>query len=390
MPSISESPLEQDFTIEGKPSKLGCPFASMAKKKLSSHAASVLSRYNGGGPGSGGAGSPSTTSTNRIDGRASFEAKRNADRRSSFVDPIKAEICGLSDHDAESPYSERAMKDHLAQQANPDVGVCPIRFLDQHSPEEVATYFERHKHELPRSHEDCVRRYQSNEQQIRELDAKYGNLVSMIQGLGAKHKDMLPEEPDETAVEEEGGEEQLDAAKIRKWASSVSAVVGGGGGREVGIGVQDEEDDEERQPRFERKLRDVRVGESPSRPWGIPVPVEYEERVGGGDVARPGDGTEKVCTSHVAERPAAKTAAKCPFDPSKPYQKTMASPKQAVPAPAPERATAPDTKGQPETAPLRLDARDSPRMIFTGPVFIGYGAEDAARILRESGLSKPG
>ena len=48
MPSISESPLEQDFTVEGKPSQLGCPFASMANKKLSSHAASVLSRYDKG------------------------------------------------------------------------------------------------------------------------------------------------------------------------------------------------------------------------------------------------------------------------------------------------------------------------------------------------------
>ena len=60
---------------------------------------------------------------------------------------------------------------------NTDVGVCPIRFLDQHSPEEVATYFEKHKHELPRSHEVCVRRYQKNEEQIRKLDAKYGSPV---------------------------------------------------------------------------------------------------------------------------------------------------------------------------------------------------------------------
>ena len=47
-----------------------------------------------------------------------------------------------------------------------------------------------------------MRRYQSNEEQIRQLDAKYGNLVSMIQGLGAKHKEMLPEEPGEEAGSE--------------------------------------------------------------------------------------------------------------------------------------------------------------------------------------------
>ncbi|KAG9551862.1 hypothetical protein KCU79_g12995, partial [Aureobasidium melanogenum] len=45
MPSISESPLEQDFTVPGTPSRLDCPFASMERRKLSSHAASVVSRY---------------------------------------------------------------------------------------------------------------------------------------------------------------------------------------------------------------------------------------------------------------------------------------------------------------------------------------------------------
>ena len=188
LPLISESPLEQDFTVEGKPSKLRCPFASMANKKLSSHAASVLSRYNqGSGPGSpsGGvlAGSETLRSVTRVDGKESF-AKRG-DRRASFVDPIKAEICGLSDHqqddqDQESPLSERAMKQHLAQaESAVDIGVCPIRFLDQHSPEEVATYFERHKHELPRSHEVCVKRYQSN-------DSRTGREASRISAKRAR------------------------------------------------------------------------------------------------------------------------------------------------------------------------------------------------------------
>ena len=54
-------------------------------------------------------------------------------------------------------------------------------------------YFEKHKHELPRSHEVCINRFQSNAQSIEELDRKYGDLVSMIQGLGQKHQDYLPE-----------------------------------------------------------------------------------------------------------------------------------------------------------------------------------------------------
>ena len=52
---------------------------------------------------------------------------------------------------------------------------CPIRMLDEKPPEEIAEYFETHKHEIPRSHEICVKRYQSNEHSIRLLDAKYGN-----------------------------------------------------------------------------------------------------------------------------------------------------------------------------------------------------------------------
>jgi hypothetical protein len=367
MPSISESPLEQDFTIEGKPSKLGCPFASMANKKLSSHAASVLSRYNHGSV--GGPGSPSTSSTHRINGRDSFQGRKSGDRRSSFVDPIKAEICGLSDHDAESPLSERAMKDHVAQQASAEAGVCPIRFLDQHSPEEVATYFERHKHELPRSHEVCVKRYQSNEKQIRELDAKYGNLVSMIQGLGAKHKDMLPQEPEEGEGQDELNEANEDAAKIEQWASSVSAM---------GNAALDTEDHEERQPHFERPLRDIRVGESPSRPWGIPVPAKYLEAVEEDQRDMPAKVDPKQL--HQTDQ---KPQAKCPFDHSRLAAKNPA-PLPANPKPVLVGVDGVNKTGQKHDREVQQIVPESSRMVFTGPVFIGYSAEDAAKILRES------
>ena len=394
MPSISESPLEQDFTVEGRPSKLGCPFASMAGKKLSSHAASVLSRYNPGGSASG---SPANvqlegsvrSSVSRVNGKESFARRTSGDRRTSFADPIKAEICGLDSHnpnlaqeeDHESPLSERAaFRAHVSQQQ--EVGVCPIRFLDQHSPEEVATYFENHKHELPRSHEVCVKRYQSNEKQIRELDAKYGNLVSMIQGLGEKHQNYLPKEPDaEEAVEEDSKRDET----VRKWASSVSAQAG-----EDHPGEQ-----EDRTPHFERPLRDVRVGESPSRPWGISVPAKYLE-----EAAARSEGSSspvKIKTTGLEARDASKTKredAGCPFGFGK-----------ADTAPAKAKTTQPnETTAQPMFIDLEAKVQNaarqhegtnelydesSKRMVFTGPVFIGYGAEDAARILRESGLARP-
>ncbi|KAK3709674.1 hypothetical protein LTR37_010701 [Vermiconidia calcicola] len=370
MPSISESPLEQDFTVEGKPSKLGCPFAGMAGKRLSSHAASVLSRYNPGSPGT------ALSSVSRVNGRESFASKRS-DRRASFADPIKAEICGLSDHDEESPHSERATKEQIVQQQSAEVGVCPIRFLDQHSPEEVATYFERHKHELPRSHEVCVKRYQSNEKQIRELDAKYGNLVSMIQGLGAKHKDMLPTEPDE---DQEGAEAEADgvsAEKVRKWASSVSAQA-------AEPANYDREEEEDRQQHFERPLRDIRVGESPSRPWGIQVPAKFLEEEEGrserssrpAEVATPPLGTVGMEPAVSAKKPAG-----CPFG----FDKLQAQPEPTKRQRGQETAKPvfPSADAEPaQTAAQKaVAAEESPRMVLTGPVFIGYSADDAAKIL---------
>lgn len=401
MPSISESPLEQDFTVEGKPSKLGCPFASMARKKdLSSHAASVLSRYNQsnsiGAHGSVGASSTPISNASRVNGRESLSRRQS--RKGSFVDPIKAEICGMSDHDAESPHSER--KPSISKEEEPsekptvenaDAGVCPIRFLDQHSPEEVATYFEKHKHELPRSHEVCVMRYQSNEEQIKQLDAKYGNLVSMIQGLGQKHKDMLPEDPDD-AMEDEHPEDVLDDAKVRKWASSVSAQAP----------AADDDEGDERQSHFERPLRDIRVGESPSRPWGIPVPAKYLDMDGEGSQtsSKPaviaGPAKPDVPPHQADQQQDEKPKGKCPFDHealkamglSRPVKKEPeASPEQPKLA---EEPSMPKAKVLPKAKNASKEEETRPQIVFNGPVFIGYSPEDAVRFLREAGMSSRG
>lgn len=394
MPSISESPLEQDFTVEGKPSKLGCPFASMANKKLSSHAASVLSRYNqsgsAGAHGSVAASSAPASNISRINGRDSFSQRRS--RRASFMDPIKAEICGLSDHDepvANPPEPERVASPARPPTVKPEVenaeaGVCPIRFLDQHSPEEVATYFEKHKHELPRSHEVCVMRYQSNDEQIKELDAKYGNLVSMIQGLGQKHKDYLPEDPDE--AEEQHPEDALDDAKVRKWASSVSAQA---------PEADDAVESEERQPHFDRPLRDVRVGESPSRPWGVQVPLHYLEQ---DDAAsETSSKPAKIATTappdmppvvEAKSAPTGRPAGKCPFGHGA-AATPLSLPKPSVdvtPA-APDADAAPRSAQTKHPAPADTTSTSNkgPSVIFNGPVFIGYSSEDAVKFLKESG-----
>lgn len=431
MPPISESPLEQDFTVEGTPSKLGCPFASMAGKKLSSHAASVLSRYKSGGSVAGQASSTPLSSVSRINGRDSY-VSQNMSRRASLADPIKAEICGVSDHgDAPSKEPPKVQDVEAHVEASAEAGVCPIRFLNQHSPEEVATYFENHKHELPRSHEVCVKRYQANEAQIRELDSKYGNLVSMIQGLGAKHQPMLPPEPEEGAEDDEGtGLTGEEAEKVRKWASSVSqdpdalsTAAQGGNAQRLEADTVDSDAGRGRQQHFAKPLRDIRVGESPSRPWGISVPARYLEKVAG-NASDASSQPARIPSSQVhipppadskpaaLNEPAPKKAS-CPFgfdqgaksafvsevspkhqpeisdgvetfgtEPLKQSAHTKTASNVAFIAAGAEHRAGEDVQGKVEAA-----SKDR-QMVFTGPVFIGYSAEDAAKILKESGLGR--
>lgn len=405
MPSISESPLEQDFTVKGKPSQLGCPFATMArKKKLSSHAASVLSRYEKNGPTASGTASTSVSHTSHVNGRDSLS--RRSSRRASMVDPIKAEICGLSDHHsaavADSPTVEKAPSrgPTVPQIENAEAGVCPIRFLDQHSPEEVATYFEKHKNELPRSHEVCILRYQSNEEQIKQLDAKYGNLVSMIQGLGERHKEMLPEEPEADTQDEERHDDAVSEEKIRKWASSVSAQA-----PDAGDVV---EESQERLPHFERPVREIRVGESPSRPWGIPVPAKYQEKAESDRSSQPVQVAPSKAMEAKSTKPAQEPAGKCPFDREALQAMGVARPgarevtaKTSTPAgvdsrpePLAETLTPKETveeeekdKAEAEAGAKAKKETQTPQIVVNGPVFIGYSPEDAIKILRESGLN---
>ena len=246
---------------------------------------------------------------------------------------------------------------------------CPIRFLDQHSPEEVARYFESHKHEIPRSHEICVKRYQSNEASIRQLDAKYGNLINMIQGLGVKHKPLLPQDVEQrSAVEEHHSVERVEA-----WAEEVDVTP---------TDVVEEQmlsthPAEEREGRFDRELKEIRVGESPSRPWGISIP--YPEGLalsmtptrenGDRDLHSMSDDRCNPCSDQM--RP----AGSCPFN--------RGASQAAKDLPLPKRskfATESITHGV-----NTVNQTSQPQMLFTGPVFIGYPPEQMAMLLREHG-----
>ncbi|KAF2020545.1 hypothetical protein BU24DRAFT_416220, partial [Aaosphaeria arxii CBS 175.79] len=373
------SSLEKDFTTTGTPSKLGCPFAARSGRQ-----------------------SPLATPRSSTS-RMSFSGRRS--KRPSFTDPIRAEICG-NDHQA----SPTASVDGSA-------AVCPIRFLDQHAPEEVAKYFENHKHEIPRSHEVCIKRFQSNTESIQQLDRKYGNMVSMIQGLGQKHQEYLPPEPEE---DEEPETEAHTEHKVQKWAKAVSASLQNLTPEEAESKSPESAPGEARTAHFDRPMKEVRVGESPSRPWGISIPAKYtnaesSSSVGSAPTASPAlpiDSIPPPSSMPAAVQTENPKPSKCPFDHR--AMGMMSGMPHAVDAnhTSTPMADATDPRVPPEPEPIDIPAHETtssppperpplndqpkhesdsspkmiPQLVFNGPVFLGYPPDQLMMILQNSNL----
>ncbi|KAF1950975.1 hypothetical protein CC80DRAFT_509333 [Byssothecium circinans] len=370
-PSSDASHFEKDFTTPGTPSRLGCPFAASSAR-------------------------PSPLATPRSSSsRMSFKGRRS--KRPSFNDPIRAEICGI---DATSASASASIEGSGA--------VCPIRFLDQHAPEDVAKYFEKHKHELPRSHEVCIGRFQSNTESIQQLDRKYGNLVSMIQGLGEKHQAWLPEEPEE--VDDVPEDASKTDVKVEKWATAVTSSLHDSTPPEQE--TPKTAADEARTTHFDRPLKEIRVGESPSRPWGIQIPAKYTNA----------DSSSSVGSAPTASpplpldmsRPIGETqkSGKCPFGDlvknggskvkeqdaavgvgaeanTEPAVSTLEQPVQ--PGPETERqATEPAAQKHEQKSWEPEAPRIVPQMIFNGPVFLGYPPDQLAILLQNSNIGGMG
>ncbi|KAI1610304.1 hypothetical protein EDD36DRAFT_321907 [Exophiala viscosa] len=295
--AVDAEDFEHDFTTPGVQGGLGCPFAKMAN------------------------GVP-----NGLDGQA---------------DPIAAEF-HQDKVSTRSPPSEQKPS-----------GKCPIRFLDQHSPDEVAKYFENHKHEIPRSHEICVRRYQQNESSARQLDAKYGSLANMIQGLGVKHKAYLPERD---RIEDR--DRRSSSHAVEKWAENLSEAPPPPAVDEV---VASEE--APRVPHFERTLREVRVGESPSRPWGISVPADKEPA--------PSALQSEDDVEHLKIQPESSSA----------EADTKPAPRPAVDHTTDQKKPSPPV----ESASTATKERPT-QIIFNGPVFFGYSADEVINLFQNTNL----
>ncbi|KAM7208028.1 hypothetical protein V8F20_001574 [Naviculisporaceae sp. PSN 640] len=287
MTSVSTA-LEKDFTVPGKKSHLACPFSPSPVERDEYVEPTDLNKDG----------------AHHVTGPAVDPASPHAS------DPICA-----------------AMLEEKTSAPPAAASKCPIRFLDKHSPEEIAHYVETHKHEIPRSHEICVRRYQRNEEQIRKLDAKYGSLVGMINDLSQLHRPMLPSAA-------AGGEPQdeVDRAsnrRVENWAKAISSGSDPEEAPEVPV------DEEDRQGHFDRPLRDVRLGESPSRPWGIPVPFDTGTV---DDPTRPGSPSPRPVRMQSTEGPQRDPIPepdapprKCPFDHTKLPFAAMGKPGEGKP-----------------------------------------------------------
>ncbi|KAH8737592.1 hypothetical protein BGZ61DRAFT_438618 [Ilyonectria robusta] len=343
--------LEQDFTVEGKKGHLGCPFSQ-----------------------------PATTSGSE-------------DHQNDVRDPTP--------HQSTDPICAAMYAESTSQQARTNgssAGKCPIRYMDKHSPAEIAHYVETHKHELPRSHEICLRRYQRDEDQVKKIDSKYGDIVSMIEGLGQLHQPMLPEADEEPPRPSDVVQEPNE--RVENWAQAVSV-----NSDPEDTQVEPPQMDNDRQNNFDRPLKEIRVGESPSRPWGIHVP-SYEPLGLDDDLllsppAAPVRMPSPVPSVRSTQTPTKKAPGKCPFDHTKfaalgmppPHAHHEAQPSSTaletpdMPSVTPKEEAPHDTSVPPQPTFINPDMAkgggNMPQMIFTGPVFIGYPMDQAIQFMNQ-------
>ncbi|KAI1959418.1 hypothetical protein LOZ58_004690 [Ophidiomyces ophidiicola] len=336
--------MEKDFTTNGTKGNLHCPFKK-PKEKVSSNGLGVV---NG--------------------------------------DP---ELCGNDDFDPIKAECRSDAPPCVTGSTRSTTIRCPIRYLNDHSPEAIAEYFQKHKHEIPRSHSICIQRYQKDPQNIRQLDEKYGDIVSMVKGLGVYHQPYLSSPP-AVPVAEHNKHDNDATQRVEKWAEDVNNKSPNTGNHPLSDIVDTDTDDvEARDNNFKRSLRDVRVGESPSRPWGIHVPVSQKPAQSSvastpapapvsiwPEVKEPiEDLSAALGNDELQDHPA---KGRCPFGHS-------AKPEALEPIPVKEPLSEPSSPDSPHVpdAATPKPAPSSPHIVFNGPVILGYSGEAVALLLEK-------
>ncbi|KAL1958861.1 hypothetical protein VTO42DRAFT_3698 [Malbranchea cinnamomea] len=342
--------MERDFTTNGVHGSLQCPFAKSDGNQ------SVVQVEDG---------KPETCANDDLD-------------------PIKAEF-----HSRRQ--STASMSGRSAAAAR-----CPIRYLDNHSPEELALYFERHKHEIPRSHAICIQRYQRNSQSLRQLDEKYGDFVTMVKDLGKYHQPYLSENQGDP-----GSRDPASVARVEKWAEDVSTKAPAMDATHLSTEGEESEGEDGRENHFDRSLRDVRVGESPSRPWGIHVPVSDPPVARSvarspaipvaadhvqSEWSRNHESPPNVVDTGATEQSQPAGPGRCPFHvPDEIPTDKNSSATETLKTPKPQSNHPVTTPPVPSSVRLETSHYRQPNAVFNGPVFFGYSPEAAALMLEKLG-----
>jgi hypothetical protein len=207
------------------------------------------------------------------------------------------------------------------------------------------------------------------------MDAKYGDLTNMIRGLSEKHRAFLPPGQHARTASSSVG-------RVEKWAEEVNQ-------NSTPPTVEDEAlastepNDEDRASHFDRPMREVRVGESPSRPWGIHVPVSpapvFDSAIQSSSIP------DKSTNYPVGDEPKAgpPKAGRCPFGHG------GGAPPPDHPAIDTEtvRNEDPDTPNEGDQGDERQ--ADAPpkapavTVVFNGPVFFGFSPEQTATFMQQ-------
>jgi hypothetical protein len=155
--------------------------------------------------------------------------------------------------------------------------------------------------------------------------------------------------------------------------------------------------DETRTAHFDRPMNEVRVGESPSRPWGITIPPKYTDAHSSSSVGSAPTASPPIPLK--TDRPIGETpqkSGKCPFDHramgKTPEHKPTQPPSQLPPFTEPITPRAPPVASQPPQQAPRQGAappdttKTFPQMVFNGPVFLGYPPDQLLILLQNSNL----
>jgi proteasome activator subunit 4 len=218
--------------------------------------------------------------------------------------------------------------------------------------------------------------------------------------LGQKHQVWLPEDPEDAIEEEPEVEPHMSTAakadtKVQNWASAVSASLHDGTPppEESEVHAHDETRDTD----FDRPLKEVRVGESPSRPWGISIPAKYTNAESSSSVGSQPTASPQLPLDtgrSIGETP--QKTGKCPFDHRAMGQTPGQQPPQSAPQPQSQpglttpRMAPVEPLPQPQIRePQSLEAENPkmiPQMVFNGPVFLGYPPDQLLVLLQNSNL----